>query len=199
MPEFDGADLGDERRSKRLLRVAASISANPGTSLRGSAQSDAELEGPYRFINNAEVEADDVFGPHQRQTVYRSEQSGEVLVIHDTTQLTFSGSSPRKGLGRLQADRDGQGCLLHVRLALADDRVRTPLGVLHFETVTRTEPQPSARRRYMQLNDDPCHEGRRWGEGVLQCQAALGTAPCIHVMDREGDSFELMASLVAHG
>jgi hypothetical protein len=133
-----------------------------------------------------------------RQTVRRAASCGDVLVIHDTTQLTFSGSSPREGLGRLPGTRSGQGCLLHVSLLLADDSFRTPLGALHFETGTRSEPRGTKERQYKELNEDPFHEGRRWRQGVDECQAALGEPPCIHVMDREGDSFELMAALLEH-
>ena len=106
LPEYVDADLGDERRSERLLRVAAAASREPAASFRCSAEDDAALEATYRFLNNPNVQADDIFGPHERQTFRRAAEHKNVLVVHDTTELAVAGVCGDKpallGQGRLQ-------------------------------------------------------------------------------------------------
>lgn len=189
LPEYEDADLGDERRSARLLKVAAAAARHPGVSLRASAESDAALEGTYRLLNNPAVTADDIFTPHQRQTCLRAGEHNSVLVLHDTTSFTFKGDS-RTGLGRMHKQGGKPGFYLHTTLAVAEDTLRTPLGIVHFEANARTEAPP-AKRSHREYRDDPFHEGRRWLRGVVEAERQLSPhTQCVHVMDREGDSYE---------
>jgi hypothetical protein len=88
-----------------------------------------------------------------------------------------------------------QGFFLHLSLVVADDDVRTPLGVVRFATHTR-EGGLVRKRAHRTYREDPCHEGRRWLEGVRESQQTLGgVADCVHVMDREADGYELLTSL----
>jgi transposase-like protein len=47
--EFAGADFGDERLSRRLVRIADAAAASPSAGFPTMTQSDGELEGVYRF------------------------------------------------------------------------------------------------------------------------------------------------------
>jgi hypothetical protein len=62
--------------------------------------SEAALEGLYRFLNSDDVSVAGILGPHVRMTAQRCDEHADVLVLHDTTALEFSGE--RTGLGRLQ-------------------------------------------------------------------------------------------------
>jgi hypothetical protein len=85
---------------------------------------------------------------------------------------------------------------LHLSLLVADDELRTPLGVVRFSTHTR-DAAPVGKRSHREYRDDPCHEGRRWLEGIRESQAYFNrTQSCVHVMDREADSYELLSSMV---
>jgi hypothetical protein len=53
--ELDGAEFGDVRLTKRLLRVAEQLAAKPDAALPKAAGSDGALEGTYRFLNHEEV------------------------------------------------------------------------------------------------------------------------------------------------
>jgi hypothetical protein len=194
LPEYLDADLGDKRRSERLLRLAAAVAANPSASFRHGLGGGAALEGGYRFINNEAVEAEDILGPHQRQTRERASQRHRVIAIHDTTELAFEGDTPREGLGRLRKKDGMQGFYLHTTLLVEEDSLRTPLGVVRFGTHARGE-EPTGKKSHRSYRDDPSHEGRRWLEGVLETEEQLEGPDVTHVMDREADSFELMSSM----
>jgi hypothetical protein len=155
--------------------------------------SSLQLEGLYRFLNNDEVTFETVHAPHAEQTRSRCLAHEQVLVLHDTTVLKFNGE--REGLGRIHQAGGARGFLLHASLAVTP--TRTPLGVLRAETWARTAPTRSDRdKRHMR--NDPGRESLRWGRAVQACDQRLGLQiRAIHVMDREGDSYDLLAEL--HG
>jgi hypothetical protein len=50
--EFDGARLGDERRTSRLRELARVTEAAPDVGFPQMVDTDGELEGIYRFLSN---------------------------------------------------------------------------------------------------------------------------------------------------
>lgn len=191
--EYAGAELGDERRSARLLSIASAAVSDPTASFRQSASDDAALEGTYRFLNNWAVEAEDIWGPHERRTRARGQEHTSVLALHDTTQMKFCGETERRGLGHVRKDGGAAGFFLHVGLMVAEDRERTPLGVGRFETWTR-HGKAEGKRGHRFYRQDPLHEGHRWVEGIRDIEARFCQGPkVVHVMDREGDGYALLA------
>jgi hypothetical protein len=193
--EFQGAALGDSRRNKRLERIALELARNPGLSFPEAMGSEGQLEGLYRFLNNDEVTFETVHAPHAERTRSRCLAHEQVLVLHDTTVLKFNGD--REGLGRIHEAGGARGFLLHASLAVTPTRL--PLGVLRAETWARTTPTRTDRnKRHMRA--DPGRESLRWGRAVQACDSQLGLQTrAIHIMDREGDSYDLLAELHAAG
>jgi len=191
--EYRGAPLGDARRSKRLERIGLELARNPGLSFPAAMGSEGQLEGLYRFLNNDEVTFDAVHAPHAEQTRLRCQAHDRVLVLHDTTVLKFNGD--REGLGRIHDDGAARGFRLHISLAVT--LARTPLGVLGVETWARTAPpRTDLNRRHLRAN--PQRESLRWGRAARACEQILGQAGlALHVMDREGDNYDLLSELSA--
>ena len=138
-----------------------------------------------------------VLQPHVEATGARCRALDDVLVIHDTTEMSFPGEQPRHGLTQLGPRRHGFWC--HAALAVSADGVRAPLGLLAVATFTRAA-RTGPKVAWRQWFHDPRKESRRWAAGVSAVRSRV-TAPgqAIHVMDREGDSYELFAALTAHG
>ncbi len=192
--EFEGAEFGDQRLSRRLVRLAELLARAPDLSFPKATSSDAALEATYRFLNNVKVTPEAILAPHMRATAERCAQVGPVLVAHDSSEFTFSG--PRADLGRLRSDTTW-GFLGHFALAVAG-RSRAPLGVLGFRALTRRvgERRPQHGER-CPLEE---RESRRWLELVEQTEEAVaGRAELVHVMDREADGYEILAGLVGKG
>src|SRR4051812_11570006 len=99
VPEYEGAALGDERRTKRLESIAKRLQDDPRTAFPNSLQSTAELEAFYRLVNSNAFAARDMLGPHRQRTLERASKTGVALVVHDTTAMEFPGRTPRRGLG----------------------------------------------------------------------------------------------------
>ena len=188
--EVANADLGDLRLAKRLIALVTSVVDRPAESFP-KALDDAELEAAYRFFGNDRVTPDAILAPHYRQTAKRAAQHERVLVVHDTSQFEFNGSVTREGLGRLV--NPGQGFFGHFSLAVAANGAREPLGLLAIETLFRLDkPKPKSQRR----NSDSRGESARWPRGIEAAEQLLGgRSRAIHIMDREADSYPILACL----
>ena len=193
--ELAGAELGDVRLSRRLGLLAERLADRAGESFP-KALDDAELEAAYRFFGNDQVTPDAVLAPHYRQTARRAEGLERVIVVHDTTAFEFGGQTKRKGLGHLIRPA-AQGFFGHFSLALSADGSRTPLGLVGLETVFRLGKRIGHKNW---SRDQSLGESARWVRGVDTTEAVLGgSAEAIHVTDREGDQYALLAALTDAG
>lgn len=197
--EFDEIDLGDPRRTRRLLQFIEELAKRPDSSLPEALGSDAHLEGAYRFLNNDNFDFDDLLEGHREQTIARAEQAGDVLVLHDTTTCHFDHADPRE-LGYLPTGK--AGFFAHVGLVVDAGRDRRPLGVLHVEPYWREKRSGrGSRKKHLSGRELAKWDGReaeRWFRGVELCQEQLSECSVVHVMDREGDKYELLAHLHEH-
>ena len=192
--EFAGVDLGDLRRSRRLQRIVCGLQTDPAQSFPKAAGSDAELEATYRLLRNEAVTPEAILAPHYAMTRERAASYETVLAVHDTTEFRFSGEKRREGLGRL--GHKGQGFFGHVSLCVAPDETRLPLGVLNSESLFRVRTM-KGKRSHRALREDPDNESKRWQRGVDEAERRLAaSADVVHLMDREGDAYELLARFV---
>jgi hypothetical protein len=190
-------ELGDQRLNERRDRLIAILEQHPDTPFPEACVDDAEVEALYRFVRNRRLSLAAVVEPHLVATQARCVALGDILAIHDTTDMVFSGETPRTGLTALAHDR--QGFWLHAALAVSADGQRAPLGLLAlapYVRPVRAGTPTDAGARFA----DPDKESRWWADGVAAVRARMAPAAnVIHVMDRGGDSYELFAALLAHG
>src|ERR1700758_4842999 len=97
--EFGFAQLGDQRRNKRLVNVATRLAVNPGGTLPQAFPKWAELKGAYRLFDQPQATHPNILAPHLENTLERCRQPGEYLIIEDTTLLDYSGSAAALELG----------------------------------------------------------------------------------------------------
>jgi hypothetical protein len=186
--EVGGAEFGDARLNRRLVKLAEQLAKAPDRSFPRATGDEAELEATYRFLGNEKVTAEAILAPHVRATLQRCEASGPVFVAHDSTEFSFNGE--REDLGRLSSDTT-HGFLAHVALAVSGKK-RVPLGVLGFQSLFRERGE--RRPRHGERRPLEERESRRWLELVEQVEeAGAGRLDAIHVMDREADVYELLA------
>lgn len=194
--EYEGAEFGDSRLSGRLKLLAEALASQPDASFPQATTSDAELEATYRFLSNDRVTPEAILGPHVRETARRSRGIGSLVVAHDTTEFNF-GRSPRQDLGRVGR---GQSFGFYGHFALAiDATTRTPVGVLGFSVFRRDGKTKAPRGGVLSSETDPTNERLRWLSLVEEVEGKLPGLSPIHVMDREGDSYRLLANLVRRG
>ena len=196
--ELEGVSLRDPRRERRAVAVAERLAAEPEATLPFAMLDRAMLEAAYRHLSNREVRFEALVTPHIEKTAARVGQvGGDVYAVHDTSTFSFSGESRRAGLGTVNLS--DQGFLAHLTLAVAADGTRLPLGLLAAELLVRGERKHTRQRPSAQRSKDPDKESLRWGRGIEKAsQAVEAPERLIHVADREGDIFELIAQLKAN-
>jgi Transposase DNA-binding/Transposase DDE domain len=199
VPEYAGAALGDERRTRRLQAIAKRLEDDPRTAFPNSLHSTAELEAFYRLVNNVGFGALDILEPHRQRTLERASKSGAVLVVHDTTAAEFPGRTPRRGLGVTTEGK--HGFLAHVALVVSTTEASTPLGVLGLDTFTRTgEKWRETKKTRSRVRDDPERESLRWWRSIEGIEKARQDRfEAIHVMDAEADFYELLCRMHSEG
>jgi hypothetical protein len=192
--EFEKLNLRDPRLKKRAQKMAQALVRRPSASLPVAMRDAPAREAAYRFLGNSEVTLGRVIAPHIDATVERGRAAGKVLLVSDTTEFKFS--TEREGLGLLSGKRR-DGFLGHFTLAVSADGRRTPLGIVGVETMTRERRKGS--RDNVARKKDPNRESLRWYRCAEAASQRMGEIEAIHVMDREGDIYELFSALVAAG
>jgi hypothetical protein len=93
-------------------------------------------------------------------------------------------------LGRIRNEGGAQGFFAHYALAVARDG-RRPLGVVGLKTFVRPWRVPKTTKRERDRSID--NESVKWIE--LACDISRTLPEAVHVMDREADSFAILAPL----
>jgi hypothetical protein len=211
--EYASAQLGDARRTQRLLALVERLAPAPGISFPLACRGAAELEGCYRLLNNPQVQWADVLAPHMEQTLARCQaaaQKGQPLVVaHDTTNVRFVGSQAgvRTGLGTLNRGESGFEAHLALACALPSPQhvLAHPVGVVGLHPHVRpARPKRTSAQQKKQSRARPRgeRESQMWqhlAHTVQQRCAEAGVADVVHVMDQEADSFRLFHELKHHG
>ena len=181
--EYEGSTLGDVRRQKRVKALAQALERDPAASLPKVTKTDSALEAAYRFLRNDAVSMDGILAGHYAQTVERAASLPLVLAVHDTTEFKFPGEETREGLGPIRGH--GQGFFGHFTLLVAPGELRRVLGVISLQTIIEGQQSRNAAR---------------WKKGAALAEERIdGRAAVVHVMDREGDSYDLWAALSSAG
>ena len=99
--EFADADLGDVRRTKRLVELAHVLAQHPTAALPEACGDGAMLKAAYRFFSNDDIEPQDCLSSHIESTYGRLAKVPVVLAVQDTTEVNWTGHPATKGLGPL--------------------------------------------------------------------------------------------------
>lgn len=183
----------DERLQKRAEKMLEKWKQKPGVGFPEIFDKESELIAAYRFFQNPKIEFSTLLEAHAETTKERCKEYKEVLVIEDTTEFRFGGIERREGLGRINT-RD-QGFLSHMALAVSADDNRIPLGVVAVENYTRSEEKKTKDSHNRRAKKD-C-ESHRWSRVAHEVEDNFqGVVDVIHVMDREGDIYDVLADPV---
>ena len=199
--EFGFAQLGDSRRTKRLVTMAAALAANPGGTLPSAFCEWSELKAAYRFLNNDAVNFDNVIGAHLERSRAKCREPGEFLILEDTTLLDYSCQAVASQLGVI-GNGAGRGFELHSALAVRVEGwtlKQRPEGVLVGLVGQRCEkPRPRPKGEKESERWHRPRKSQRWAAALKE----LGSPPagCLwtYVADRESDFYEPIELCQAH-
>jgi Transposase DNA-binding/Transposase Tn5 dimerisation domain len=191
--EFADADLGDLRRTQRLVQLAHVLAQNPRASLPEACGSSAMLKAAYRFFDNDAIEPSDIVQSHIEATYSRLGRVPVVLAVQDTTEVDWTSLHAATGLGPLSHSAC-QGLLVHSTLAITPERV--PLGLLAQQVWARNPNDIGKRARRKQLPISQ-KESQKWLhslEAVGTARDCCPTTRLVSVGDREADIYDVLAA-----
>ena len=199
--QFGGVDLGDVRRTARLVRVAASVAAFPAGTVTKVFADDAERQGAYDFLESPHVEADALEEGVGRTVAARCGSEEQILVAVDGSSLSFVDREGTRGVGAIGSYAAG-GLGLKVISALALNSTGIPIGLLRQVFWRRPRQKPTNRRPSSERPIDK-KETKHWLDAVLRSAERVRSAPgaprITFLIDREGDSAAMLSTLVGTG
>lgn len=194
---FGQADLGDARRTQRLVHVAAILAAKPLSSFCQAYQTWPETKAAYRFIENDSITASQLELPSREAALKACQGQKIVLAVSDTSSLNFTNHRATQGLGPI-SEAHLQGLLFHSTLMLSE--LGVPLGLFSQKQWIRdaAEHGKAKNRKHKKIQDK---ESFRWVQNIQESSLDMDTLPeetrphVIHVFDREGDIYEVFQAL----
>jgi hypothetical protein len=191
--EFADADLGDLRRTQRLVPLAHALAQRPGAALPEACGSGALLKAAYRFFTNDDIAPDDIVQSHIEATYSRLNAVPIVWAVQDTTEAHWTNLRATEGLGPL-GHPACHGLLVHTTLAITPERV--PLGLLAQQVWARDPDDLGKRARRKQLPISQ-KESQTWLhslDAVYTARDCCLPTPLISVGDREADVYDVLAA-----
>ncbi|HSU65268.1 MAG TPA: IS4 family transposase [Tepidisphaeraceae bacterium] len=188
---FGACGLGDARLTARVVKTADRFLGHSGGTLPDKLNRNADLLGFYRLANNPKVSHAKLIAAHCARTRQLMDHAaGVVLVIHDTTEIDYSGLDVAD-LGPI-GHGGCRGYLAHNSLAYdyADKEV---LGLvnqtLHVRRKVPKGESPKAKREH------PDRESRLWKKGWLALGPAAAGRRRVNVADRGADMLEFVEAV----
>lgn len=184
---FGETDLGDKRRTKRLVTVFEQFRRHPGGTLPEKLKSPKDLRALYRLCACPKVTHEAILGAiggHTFEMV--SEHPGPTLILHDGTELDYTSLTSLSGqLGQI-GKGFGRGYICHNSLAV-DPAGREVFGltnqILHCR-VKRPKKETLTESRH-----------RKSRESLLWLRGTKGLPAdwrLVDVCDQGADTFEFL-------
>jgi hypothetical protein len=198
---FGIAELGDIRRTNRLIRVAADLSHFAGSSFcQANGHDAAALEGAYRFIRNEAVDPQAIREAGFVAAALRAERANTLLAVDDSTTLGFHHRVAAQ-LGDLGGPQQStsRGFQVHSTLLL-DAQTEQTLGLIEQHDWIRADTSRGQKHQRRE-RDYISKESYKWQRASERMRLRLGPETMrrvISVCDREADVYEYLSDKRAH-
>ena len=190
--QFGTCVLGDRRRTKRMVKLAAQAAAKPDAATPQQTERWADCKAAYRLFAEDDVTFDAVIGPHCAAT--RGVGAGVWLVINDTTEINFGYDRDLPGVGRVGSIAEGRGFYLHTAMLLAaegQEFVGLAAQELYVRPLRKVKRVSSARRKQLSARETDV-----WGRVIDRVGKPPADARFVHVCDRGADNFDVYCHLL---
>ncbi|KXA94458.1 transposase, partial [candidate division MSBL1 archaeon SCGC-AAA259I09] len=192
-------DFGDERLDVRAQKIGVALGGAPSESIPKACKDWASTKAAYRFFDNENVTPGEILSSHKKEQKSRLKKMGKVLVISDTTQLTFPRHPSKKGLGDIgDSKTDVEGVMVHSTIGVHPD-TRKMTGVMDQQVLVRDQQQDETETHDTNGKSEPIElesEQDKWIRGDEEVIKMLpeDTKP-IFVHDRGADDFSIFTRL----
>ena len=185
-------DLPDQRLNSRLAAIIVHTIEHPNAAIPQASGSAGQAKATYRYYANPRVSAEVLRMGFATDTARRCLEEDALLVVQDTTSLNYTGLHMITELGPIDSGGKARGVHLHTTLGVTTSG--QIIGILDQQYWARPQkgvPGPDEK------------ESDKWINGIDAAREVLYTTAgdrpvprLIHLMDREGDAYEVMMSVV---
>jgi Transposase DNA-binding/Transposase Tn5 dimerisation domain len=186
--QFGSVNLGDSRRTQRLVQSATQIAAHPERSFNQIFDWN-RLRGFYRLCKQETATLPAIQGAHWELTRQAMRQHRLVLNLHDTTELDFTHHPTLEGAGPI-GDGRGRGFFQHNSLAVVP-KTRQVLG-LSYQQLRVRQDAPKQERTVQRKRRQ--RESEWWLEGIKAAGSPPEGCRWVDVGDRGSDIYEAMVA-----
>lgn len=187
LEDFGDAELGDARRTARVVSMAATAHVRPAGRVLQVFQTSAERQGAYDSLRNAACKPEALTQALGRSTARRCSEHASVFVSIDGSSLSLVDRRGKKGFGRIGSTKSG-GRGLKVVNAYAIDPSGAPVGVLDQQWWAR---KSGKKRRDCHARTLEQKETKHWVDALEASKTRLSMlAPNTRIwflLDREND------------
>ncbi len=190
--QFGQSDLGDPRRTARLVKLASTLANEPGKPIVNVTQSPADMEGAYRFIRNDNIKAEAIAESGFQATVERAQQHDLLLALEDTTTLIYQHHSIKDDLGHVGRGKAQRGMLAHSILLFSPEE-KNVVGLIEQLRWSRDMSKIGQREQHATRPYEE-KESVKWQTASESMAQRLQSkmADVISVCDREADIYEYL-------
>jgi hypothetical protein len=189
---FGQCELGDARRTQRVVKMAASLASKLGQSVVKCMDEDAEVEGAYRLLRNPAVSSQALAEGGYAATVEHARERETLLAVEDTTSLSFSHGVAEE-LGYIGAPKQKKKGLQVQSVLLLDGETKSTVGLIEqhrwYRQASRLKDKNQRARQPYEKK-----ESYKWQRSSQVVSERLGEtmARTISVCDRESDVYEYL-------
>lgn len=198
---FGECQLGDQRRSQRLIDIGARMAAQVGKSLAKCCEGDsAALLGSYRLLRNGQVSAQAIREGGFAWSAKEAREYPLLLAVEDTTSVSYThGAAAQLGTTGSHEEAKRRGYMVH-SVMLLDAAQGQPIGLIDQHVWMRAEDGFGKKHQRKQRAYET-KESYKWQQASEQVSKRLGEtmAQTISVCDRESDVYEYLSYKCSHG
>ena len=202
---FSQAELGDPRRTARLVELACAMATAPQASLPTAlGHSRKDLDAAYDLLACEHVDPLDFLDPHLEHTFTRLHRLAQKLpdqrfvLACDTTELRWAHRTVHPQLGQVGGRKQGRGLMAHSVLLLCATTAQ-PLGLLAL-TLWSRDPALYGRKKDRAKRPYQEKESFKWEAALAPVLERLPLElrhRCHVVCDQEADVSEFLSWLRA--
>jgi len=193
---FGKAQLGDPRRTQRVVRIANDLASNVGSSLVKASADPASIEGAYRYSRNHMISHEKIALAGFQRTDEIVKQRPLVLSIQDTTGLSYKHSVCEE-LGSVNSaskqSKNPVGRTLYVHSTLMIDAQSEQILGLANQDYFYREQKLKGKSHQLQRRKREDKESFKWQKNQEALSNRVDTMEnVIDVCDREADIYEYL-------
>jgi hypothetical protein len=184
---FGSAELGDRRRTARLVTTFDRLRRHPGSTLPNKLASPPDLKALYRLMDRREVTHEALMAPLRAYTLRNlAACQGAVLLIHDATELDYTDRQPlAEHLGQIGSGW-GRGYICQNVLAV-DPQTHSVLGLM--DQVLHCRDEVPEKETMAEHRARATRESLLWIHGTRHLPR---DRRLVDVADQGADTFEFL-------